>query len=194
MAFRGPRVWLWRWRRNPLKRGADVLEAWVVLGAWVLTVLAGVLAGLAVTWSVERELARERVEWRPVVARLTDQAPGTSDAPSQTPRGERVWAEVSWSIADGSAHKGQVRVPPGSTFGAPVTVWTDPEGRLVSKPATASQARLRAALIGGLIGVSVGAVPFVGGRVLRGRLERRRMERWDAEWELLGPLWGRTTG
>jgi hypothetical protein len=194
MAFRGPRVWLWRWRRNPLKRGADVLEAWVVLGAWVLTVLAGVLAGLAVSWSVERELARERVEWRPVAAHLTEQAPGTSDAPAETSSGERVWAEVRWSTADGSAHTGQVRVPPGSTLGAPVTVWTDPEGRLVSKPATEAQARLRSALIGGLIGVSAGAVPFVGARVLRGRMERRRMERWDAEWALLGPLWGRTTG
>jgi uncharacterized protein (DUF2062 family) len=194
MAFRGPKVWLWRWRRNPLKRGADVLEAWVVLGAWVLTVLAGVLAGLAVTWSVERGLARERVESRSVVARLTERAPGTSDAPSGTPSGERVWAEVRWTTADGSEHTGQVRVPPGSTFGSPATVWTDPEGRLVSKPATESQAQLRAALIGALIGVSAGAVPFVGSRMLRGRMERRRMERWDAERALLGPLWGRTTG
>ncbi|KOG29032.1 Rv1733c family protein [Streptomyces resistomycificus] len=194
MAFRGPKVWLWRWRRNPLKRGADVLEAWVVLGAWVLTLLAGVLAGLAVTWSVERELARERVEWRPVVARLAEQAPGTSDGASETVSGERVWAEVRWTMADGSAHEGQVRVPPGSTFGAPVTVWTDPQGRLVSEPATPAQARLRAALIGGLIGASAGTVPFVCGRVLRGRLERRRLDRWDTEWALLGPLWGRTTG
>ncbi|WP_404817506.1 Rv1733c family protein [Streptomyces resistomycificus] len=108
--------------------------------------------------------------------------------------GERVWAEVRWTMADGSAHEGQVRVPPGSTFGAPVTVWTDPQGRLVSEPATPAQARLRAALIGGLIGASAGTVPFVCGRVLRGRLERRRLDRWDTEWALLGPLWGRTTG
>ncbi|MYW21330.1 hypothetical protein GT039_38670, partial [Streptomyces sp. SID2955] len=66
-AFRGPKVWLWRWRRNPLKRRADVVEAWVVLGACLLTVLAGVLAGLTATGSVEHGLARERAERRPTV-------------------------------------------------------------------------------------------------------------------------------
>lgn len=61
MAFRGPKVWLWRWRRNPLRRRADAVEAWVVLGVWALTVLAGVLAGWATAGAVEQGLARERV-------------------------------------------------------------------------------------------------------------------------------------
>ena len=194
MAFRGPKVWLWRWRRNPLKRRADAMEAWVVLGAWALTFLAGVLAGLASTRSVEHGLARERVEWRPVVARLTEQAPGTSATHSATASGDRVWAKVRWTVADGSSHTGQTRVRPGSAAGTAVTIWTDPQGRLVTRPATASQARLRASLIGGVVGVSAAAVPLVGGRVLRGRMERRRMELWDEEWARFGPLWGRTTG
>ncbi|WP_030616009.1 hypothetical protein [Streptomyces fulvoviolaceus] len=188
MAFRGPKVWLWRWRRNPLKRRADTVEAWVVLGAWALTVLAGVLAGLAVNGSVERQLARERVEWHPVVAHLTEAAPGTAEA--GTSSGDRVWARVSWSGADGSTHTGQVRVGPGSTLGTPVTVWTDREGRMVTQPATEAQARVRAALIGGLVGLSAAVVPFVGGRVLCGRLERRRVDQWDTEWARFGPLWG----
>jgi hypothetical protein len=194
MAFRGPKVWLWRWRRNPLKRRADAVEAWLVLGAWALTVVAGVLAGLGVARTVEHSLAQERVEWRSVVAHLTDKAPGTAAAPSSRGSGERVWAKVRWTAPDGSEHTGQARVDPGSSSGTPVTVWTDPEGRLVTKPATADQARLRAALTGALIGVGAAAMPFVGGRVLRGRLERRRMEQWDAEWARFGPLWGRTTG
>jgi hypothetical protein len=194
MAFRGPKVWLWRWRRNSLKRRADAVEAWVVLGAWALTVLAGVLAGLAVARTVEHGLARERDEWRPVVAHLTERAPGTADSRHGTASGDRVWAEVSWTVPDGSVHTGQARVDPGSALGTPVTVWTDPEGHLVTKPATVAQAQLRAALIGGLIGIGAGAVPFIGGRMLRGRLEARRMDQWDAEWARFGPLWGRTTG
>jgi hypothetical protein len=194
MAFRGPKVWWWRWRRNPLKRRADAVEAWVVLGAWALTVLVGVLAGLAAARTVEHGLARERVEWRAVVAHLTEQAPGTAAEHPGTSSGEQVWAEVRWTVPDGSAHTGQARVDPGSSPGTPVTVWTDPEGRPVTKPVNAAQARLRAAMIGGLIGVGAAAVPFVGGRILCGRLERRRMEQWDAEWARLGPLWGRTTG
>ncbi|MFF0156786.1 hypothetical protein ACFYRY_04435 [Streptomyces sp. NPDC005263] len=194
MAFRGPKVWLWRWRRNPLKRRADAVEAWVVLGAWALTVLAGVLAGLGVARTVEQGLARERVEWRPVVAHLTEQAPGTAASRSRTSSGEQVWAKVRWTVRDGSAHTGQARVDPGSAYGTPVTVWTDPQGRLVTKPASVAEARLRAVMIGGLLGAGAGVVPFVGGRVLRGRMERRRMDEWDTEWARFGPLWGRTTG
>lgn len=196
MAFRGPKVWLWRWRRNPLRRRADMVEAWVVLGAWLLTVVAGVLAGLVTARSVEHGLARERVEWRPVVARVVGKAPGTSasDTGTETGAGERVWAEVRWTVADGSSHTGQARVAPGSAAGASVTVWTDRQGHLVTRPVSISQARFRSGLIGVLAGVSAAAVPFIAGRALRARLEERRLDRWDAEWARLGPQWGRTTG
>jgi hypothetical protein len=190
-AFRGPKVWLWRWRRNPLRRRGDRLEAWVVLSVWSLTVLGGVAAGLLATRSVENNLERQRVEWRPVVAQLTEDAPGTATASGST--AERVWAEVRWTAADGSVHTGQARVEPASSTGTTVTVWTDSDGLLVTKPATESEARLRSALIGVLMGVSTAGVSFMGGRVLRGRLERRRMDQWDEEWERIGPLWGRKT-
>jgi hypothetical protein len=49
-------------------------------------------------------------------------------------------------------------------------------------------------LIGGLTGVGAAAVPLAGGRAVRSRLERRRIDRWDDEWARFGPLWGRTTG
>ncbi|MFI0808745.1 Rv1733c family protein [Streptomyces echinatus] len=191
-AFRGPKAWLWRWRRNPLKRRADVVEAWVVLGACLLTVLAGVLAGLAAAGSVERGLARERAERRPAVARIVALVPGSSPAQnSHASAGERIWSKVRWTAADGSAHTGQVRVEPGSRAGTPVTVWTDPGGRLLSRPTSASEGAFRATLIGVLVGVSAAAVPFVGGLAVRGRLERRRMDAWDTEWSRLGPQWGR---
>ncbi|AOR35870.1 hypothetical protein BFF78_36715 [Streptomyces fodineus] len=190
-AFRGPKVWLWRWRRNPLKRRADVAEAWVLLGAWLLTVLAGVLAGLVAARSVEDGLARERADWRPAVARVVGRAPGNTPLHGHASAGERVWAKVRWTVADGSAHTGQVRVQSGSKAGTPVTVWTDPQGHLVNRPTSASAAAFRGALIGCLVGVSAAAVPFVGGLAARGRLERRRMDAWDTEWARLGPQWGR---
>ncbi|MFR0354373.1 Rv1733c family protein [Streptomyces sediminimaris] len=193
MAFRGPKAWLWRWRRNPLRRRVDVVEAWVVVAAWLVTLVAGVLAGLAATASVEHGLARERVEWRQTVALLTEKAPGkAADRPAGA-TGRQVWGRVRWKGQDGSRHTGQVRVGAGSAAGSAVTVWTDPHGELVTKPPTASQARMRSVLIGVLVGLSAAAVPFVGGRVLCGRLERRRMARWDAEWARFGPRWGRNT-
>ncbi|MER7900942.1 hypothetical protein ABTX62_33975 [Streptomyces sp. NPDC096046] len=194
MALRGPRVWLWRWRRNPLKRRADRMEAWIVLGVWVLTAFAGVLAGTTVSRSVEDGLARERVEWRPVVARLTERAPGTASANAPVSRAEQVWAAARWTAADGSGHSGRLRVPAGSAAGTPVTVWTDAEGRQVTRPVSASQARVRAFLMGGVAGGCAAAVPLFGGRALCGRLERRRLDQWDVEWSRFGPMWGRTAG
>ena len=194
MAFRGPKVWLWRWRRNPLKRRADTVEAWVVLAAWALTVLAGVLAGWAAAGSVEQGLARERVEWRPLTGRLTEQAPGKAAVQTGSGGGDQVWAKVGWTGPDGSAHTGQVRVGTGSPVGTPVTVWTDRQGRMVTEPATPAQARLRASLVGFLAGVGTAAFPFAGGRLLRGRLERRRVEQWDTDWARFDALWGRPTG
>ncbi|WP_028800259.1 hypothetical protein [Streptomyces sp. 142MFCol3.1] len=189
-AFRGPKVLLWRWRRNPLRRRSDALEAWIMLAAWVLIVLSGVFAGLLTARTVERGLAVERAQWRSVAAQLTEDAVGTGATESAS---GLVWAKVRWTAPDGSAHTGQARVYAGTEAGTPVTVWTDRQGRLVTKPATASQAQTRSAMVGVLVGVSAAAVPFVGGRLARGRLERRRMDQWDQEWARIGPRWGRTT-
>ncbi|MFI2642409.1 hypothetical protein [Streptomyces sp. NPDC018610] len=209
MAVRGPQVWLWRWRRNPLRRRADAVEAWVVLGVWLLTVAAGALAGWAGARGVERGLARERLEWRPTVALVTRTAPVpvSGDDPGRPGAAAddegaghggagdpaSVWAQVRWTAPDGAGRTGRIRVASGSAAGTAVTVWTDRGGRLVTRPPTAAQAHTRSLVIGGLAGVGAAAVPFVCGRLLRARLERRRLDRWDVEWARFDPLWGRET-
>ncbi|MFD0313389.1 Rv1733c family protein [Streptomyces flavalbus] len=195
MAFRGrgvARVWLWRWRRGPLRRRVDTVECWVLLGAWLLTVLVGVCAGLTAAHSVAERLARERAEWRPTTARLAGRAPG--EAGAGTVAGERVWSKARWTGPDGSAHSGQLRVRPGSPAGTPVTVWTDRRGRLVAEPATASEARLNASVVGGLAGLSAAAVPLLAGRAARCRLEQRRLDQWDVDWARFDALRGWRTG
>ncbi|MEX3105718.1 MULTISPECIES: hypothetical protein [unclassified Streptomyces] len=201
MAFRGPGMWLWRdrrprvllwrWRRNPLRRRSDVVEAWVLLGAWVFAVLTGVLAGWAAADSMERGLARERAEWHTVEGTLTESAPPPSADPQSPARTEQLWTKVTWPGPDGIPHSGQVRVPAGSSAGTHVQVWTDAQGRLVTEPTTPSQARLRSTLVGTLAGTTTAAIPFITGRLLRGRLERRRMDQWGADWARFDPLWGR---
>ncbi|MFD7707163.1 hypothetical protein [Streptomyces sp. NPDC059786] len=187
-AFRGRTVWLWRWRRNPLRRPSDVLEAWVVLAAGILCVLCGVLTGLVAAQSVETGLARERAEWHPVRASLPGDAPA---AAAKAAGSDRVWAKVRWTAADGTGHLGEVRVAAGTPAGTAVTVWTDGAGRMVTRPATESQARLRSSLIGALVGLSAASVPVVCGRLVAVRLERRRMRHWDEAWRRFDPLWGR---
>ncbi|MGV9498295.1 Rv1733c family protein [Streptomyces sp. NPDC003642] len=194
MALRGPQVWLWRWRPNPLKRRTDRIEAWVLLGVWALAVLIGVSVGTAVSRTVEDALARERAAWRPLVGRLAERAPGTPAEGGATSRTDRVWARATWTAADGTSHSGQLRVPAGSPAGTPVTVWTDPEGGQVTRPMTPSQAHVRAGLLGGAAGLAAAAVPLAAGRALRNRLERHRIDQWATEWSRFGPMWGRTTG
>ncbi len=48
-------------------------------------------------------------------------------------------------------------------------------------------------MVGALAGASGATVPYVGWRLLRGRLERRRMEEWEEAWERFDPMWGRNT-
>ncbi|MGW4274203.1 Rv1733c family protein [Streptomyces seoulensis] len=209
MAFRGPGpgVWLWRWRRNPLKRRADAVEAWVVLGVWLLTLAAGVLAGWAGVRGVRHGLDQERSEWRSTVALVTRKAPGAASAAETDDDGARdagtghgpggapssVWGEVRWTAPDGTARTGRTRVASDSAVGAAVTVWTDRRGRLVTRPPTVNQARTRSLVIGGLVGMTAAAVPLACGRLLRERLERRRLDGWDVEWARFDPLWGRET-
>ncbi|MER8032147.1 hypothetical protein ABTZ78_24665 [Streptomyces bauhiniae] len=190
--FRGPRRWLWRWRRNPLRRRADVVEGWVLVGAWLLTLLAGTVAGLVAAQAVEHDVAHERAASHPMVAYVVAHAPGRSGARSST--GERVWAEVRWTAADGSPRTGQVRVTPGAATGAPVAIWTDDHDRLANRPATPTEATVRAAFIGTLTATAAAAAPYAAGRLLLTHLERHRLSLWATEWSRLGPQWTRKTG
>ncbi|MEV7289010.1 hypothetical protein AB0O01_31440 [Streptomyces sp. NPDC093252] len=190
MVIRRRKVWLWRWRRNPLRRGSDAADAWVLLATWTLAVLVAALAGLVTARSVGDALARERVEWRPVTAVLTEPASGI---PSRAV-GELVWARVTWTDPDGSPRTGRARVVPCSRSGGEVTVWTDPAGRLVTAPTTVAEAHVRSLLVGGMAGTVGAVVPLVAGSAVRGRLERRRLDRWEADWARFDALWGRHMG
>lgn len=204
MAFRGPgtrrwrrrrdrrpRVLLWRWRRNPLKRRSDTVEAWVLLGAWALTVVTGVLGGWSAAHAMEQGLARERAEWHTVEGTLPEHAPGTTADSTSATRSDQVWAKVTWTGPDGTPRTGQVRVAAGSPRGTHVPVWTDARGRLVTEPTTPTQARLRSALVGTLAGLITAAFPYITGRLTRSRLERQRVDQWGTEWARFDPLWGR---
>ncbi|MGW5333246.1 Rv1733c family protein [Streptomyces bauhiniae] len=169
-----------------------MVEGWVLVGAWLLTLLAGTIAGLVTARAVERDLAHERAATHPMIAYVVTPAPGRSGARSSA--GERVWAGVRWTAPDGSPRTGQVRVTPGAATGAPVAIWTDDHAHLANRPATPTEATVRAAFIGTLAGAAAAALPFAAGRLLLTRLERHRLSRWHTEWSRLGPQWGRKTG
>ncbi|MEU6394663.1 hypothetical protein [Streptomyces sp. NPDC046939] len=188
------RVWWWRWRHNPLRRGSDVAEGWVILITWTVAGALGCLAGVATADAVEGSMVRARAERHAVTAVLTENAP-KSEVIGRSTDLSRVWASVSRRDAKGAPHSGSARVQPGGAAGTRVTVWTDADAdRLLPEPVDPADARLSAALFGGPAGAgAVGAV-LVAGHLGRRRLDRRRMAQWDAEWERTGPQWRKRAG
>ncbi|MDQ0989165.1 hypothetical protein [Streptomyces sp. V3I7] len=186
------RARLWRWRTNPLRRTGDVVEAWVLLAAWVLAVLGGALAGVTAALNVDHTLTVRRAQVHTVSAVLT----GDAKAPSSTTGYDdgRAWETVRWRSADGTVHTGRAEVDAGARAGSRVTVWTDRADRMVPRPLTETESAVQAALTGVLVAPITGAMVWTGGRLVRGCLFRRRLAEWDAEWKRVEPQWRNLSG
>ncbi|MGW0495352.1 Rv1733c family protein [Streptomyces sp. NPDC003007] len=182
----------WRWRRNALKRRVDVVEAWVVLGGWVLALLGGLLAGLLAAGSVERAVERQRAESRQVRAVVVEDAPGPS--PARTASDHRVWGEVRWTAPDGSTQRDEARVPPEAPAGSTIPVWVNRSGDITAPPVSGGEAWLHTAMGGALAGAFVGGTVLGTTRLTRLALDRWRLARWEAEWERIDTRGGRKTG
>ncbi|WEO99400.1 hypothetical protein A6P39_038160 [Streptomyces sp. FXJ1.172] len=186
-------VRLWRWRRNPLRRHSDVVEAWIVLATWVLAVLCGAVAGLVAAHASESSYLARRAEVHAFSAVLTDDSARTPASGTGYDDG-RVWATVRWTDAHGRVHTDRAKVAPGDPVGSRVTVWTNSADRVVSPPVTGAAADIQAALTGVLVAPSAGAAVWLAGWGVRARLIRRRMAEWDEEWKQIGPRWGNLSG
>ncbi|MGW0209638.1 Rv1733c family protein [Streptomyces sp. NPDC003233] len=184
---------LWRWRRNPLRRHSDVVEAWIVLATWVIAVLGGAAAGLVAAQSADAAFSAREAQVHAVSAVLTDGAARTPAYGTGYDDG-RVWATVRWTDAQGTVHTDRAKVAPGAPTGSQVTVWTNRAGHVVSAPVTGAAADLQAALTGVLVAPSAGAAVWGAGWVVRSRLIKRRMAEWDEEWKQIGPRWGNLSG
>ncbi|MFF0041555.1 hypothetical protein ACFYRG_35910 [Streptomyces mirabilis] len=180
---------LWRWRRNPLRRHSDVVEAWIVLATWICALLGGVLAGAAAAQATDSVFAARQAQVHAVSAVLTDDAPRDPLGGTGYDDG-RVWAPVRWKATNGDVHTDLAKVFPGAPVGTRITVWTDPSGRMVSAPVTGTAAALQAGLTGALVAPAAGAAVCAAGWAVRTRLIRRRMAEWGQEWKQVGPQWG----
>ncbi|MFE9773223.1 hypothetical protein ACFYOV_16390 [Streptomyces sp. NPDC005931] len=180
-------VRLWRWRKNPLRRRSDLVEAWVGLATLVLTLVLGGFAGLSAAGTVEDSIAERRAQSRPVTAALTEDA--AQALPSPVTEEGTVWAAVRWTAPDGTPRTGRAEVASGGAEGSSVTVWTDPAGNLVTKPLGTGEARFQTVMAGITVAVAAGGAVVLTGRLVRARMQRRRWAEWEAEWQLVEPSW-----
>ena len=185
-------VWLWRWRRNPLRRRCDLVEAWVLLAAWIIALAGGLLAGLLTAGSMQESSDLARAEGRQVTAVLIRDPEHRATVHLED--GTLTWGTVRWTAADGSTHTGRTRVSATAHAGSRMTVWTDRHGALTPRPPSRTDAALQSALGGFWAGAATAGVVMGGAWLVRARLDHRRMDQWAEEWAQAATRWGRKTG
>ncbi|MBQ0827107.1 Rv1733c family protein [Streptomyces tagetis] len=182
---------LWRWRRNPLRRRVDAVEAWIVLLVWALIAVGGTLAGLLTAHAADASFARQRAERQPVRAVLLADVP-QSASPTQT--AYRALVKVGWTAPDGTSRTGETPATSGLRAGSSITLWQDRDGSLTGQPADPADASVESALYGAGAAVAVAGLAYGSGALVRWRLDRRRLDEWAREWERVGPRWSQRTG
>ncbi|MFD4633587.1 hypothetical protein ACFVYR_30975 [Streptomyces sp. NPDC058284] len=191
---------LWRWRHNPLRRGTDLVEAWVALVALVLIVVAVPVVGV-LTASQSRDAllgsVRQQQEHRHritgTVLRKVDSPPLDPDPETSSARDAHSRVLARWTAPDDTDRFGVVL----SDLKSPHTgdhfrMWTDERGRVVGRPLDDATATTHAVLAG--LGAATVAAGLVEGarRLILWRIVRGRHARLDQAWAKAGPDWGRT--
>ncbi|MBT2420215.1 hypothetical protein J7F01_13410 [Streptomyces sp. ISL-22] len=186
------RVRGWRWRRSPLRRRSDVVEAWTVLAVTVLLLVVAPLLGMVAAWWAQdsaRATAREqRAERHPVRAEVVGR---TSDALSTAHGGRQPSNRVTvhWTEPDGAPRTATARVPAGTRTGETVEVWFDSRGRSVAPPADDRAVWQHTVTVGVCATGGAVAVILFGHGLVRHAAMRRRLAEWEQEWARTEPAW-----
>ncbi|MFJ9711766.1 hypothetical protein [Streptomyces sp. NPDC101234] len=190
---------LWRWRRNPLRRATDLVEAWVALAALLLTVVAapllGSLVGAAAQKALQESVRQQHHDRSLVTATVVRKLGGPlvepdPDATSAHDTRSRVLAD--WTAPDGTHRHGPALTTlqsphKGDHFG----VWTDRHGLMTARPLDSATATTHAVLAGFGAALLTTVLVEGGRRMIVWRMVRRRYARWDQAWERAGPDWGK---
>ncbi|MFJ6795325.1 hypothetical protein [Streptomyces sp. NPDC091268] len=196
---------VWRWRRNPLCRRTDLVEAWVAFAALVCVLVVAPAVGWAVGAQVDdtlqravREQRQERYLVPAVVVRPAPDPPAGAGAdPASNPGAQRQTPQrtqimAAWTAPDGSSHQGRVPAaeePPRT--GDQFRIWTDTEGRVVGRPLDPTAANFHAGMVGFAAALAAAALMETVRRLVVRRLMHRRYIRLDRAWAAVGPDWGR---
>jgi hypothetical protein len=177
---------------NPLRRRSDRLEAWLVM-----VLLAGVvLGGPPLAWQVgevaydhaARASELDRRHRFPVGAVLVEDSVRRSGTATDRAQPQSTRVRARWTGPDGTPGDGVVNAEVGAKAGSVVVIWTNEHGAVTQPPVERYPST--DALVAGLLTMFVLAA---GGRclllVVRVRLNRRRMERWQTQWTLVEPVW-----
>jgi hypothetical protein len=177
---------------GPLKRGSDRLQvvARVLLLITLLTAIPIALAAATATYSQGRSLAAaEAASRHQATARLLVDAAAPPDAPDGS--SGVMKSTVAWTGPSGAAREGVLIVPPGAKAGSTVTIWTDRDGDVTTRPTTSAKAAADAFDVGLLTFVALSIFATMTYLFFRSRLDRSRLRQWAADWAVVEPVWTR---
>ncbi len=188
---------MWRWRRNPLRRRSDVVEAWAGLATVVMAgvgaPIAGYAAGQTVDSTLRQAVAAQRAERHQVTATVLRIARPRAPviAPDNTSGGGTSrTATVSWQAKDGSRRQAQVSIVGRHALGSTLTVWADRRDRLVQPPLDPSTITTNAVAAGLGAASTLTGLLLLARRVLAWRILRQRMAAWERDWNRVSQDWG----
>ncbi|GAA3772409.1 hypothetical protein GCM10022403_004550 [Streptomyces coacervatus] len=188
------RVRGWRWRRSPLRRRSDVVEAWTALVVAVLLLVGAPLAGaLAGWWAHDQEravAAAERAERHRVRAEVVGKTPGMPPS-VQGGREHSYRVDVRWTDPATGPHTIKARVGANTRHGDIVDVWFDGKGRTVPPPLSETQIWQRTLTIGTCATGGAVAVVLLANAVVRRVSTGHRLVEWEREWARTEPEWTR---
>lgn len=102
----------------------------------------------------------------------------------------RVLAD--WAAPDGTRRRGSTLTDLRSPrHGDHFSLWTDPHGRITTRPLDAETATTHAVLAGIGAALAVAGLVESGRRLVVWHMVRRRYARWDRAWDRAGPDWGK---
>ncbi|MEV8123585.1 hypothetical protein AB0P07_05610 [Streptomyces sp. NPDC085944] len=186
------RVRGWRWRRNPLRRRCDVVEAWTRVVVALLLVVGAPLLGAATAWwgygQAQAIVAEQRAERHQVRATVVDRAPGS--LPTGQLGGQHSYrATVHWKTPDGTEKSTTAAVPAGARNGDTVDVWLDSHGQRVPPPSDGAEIWQHSATVGSFTALGTALTVLLAHRTVRALTLRHRMAEWDRDWALTEPQW-----
>ncbi|MFF7409008.1 Rv1733c family protein [Streptomyces lydicus] len=169
------------WRHNPLERGTDLAQAWMLLASAVLCAVLSPAAGIAAARAVNAASQPSSHGWQRVSAALTADTPARFGVDSAG-AGGRVIATVRWAAPDGTVRTGEMAVAPGLRAGTRTTAWLDRNGSLLRNPVTPEDAVAQSIAVGVVTASSTGLLVLGLNKVGVLLLNRHRYAQWEKDW------------
>lgn len=168
--------------RNPLVRRADRIEALSVLGVLMLALLIVPVASHMAdeVYDVRMQTVAEQTQTRHSVQTVVVEGSNRMPVDLNNPAFVRVeWREGT------QVRTAEVVSPESVTAGAPVTIWLDNDGKVVSAPLTEVDAKVSAVGVAWTVWITSMVFGVLAALLVRRGLDRLRLRAWERELVLL---------